>query len=83
MRGNVKREVTRLKEQPGKDIIIYGSGKLVASLQKLELIDEYRIWVHPILLGAGKPLFGNNQVGLTLYKTETFSSGVVLLCYKV
>jgi dihydrofolate reductase len=85
VKGNVKRAVTKLKAQPGREMIIYGSGKLVASLRKLELIDEYRIWVHPILLGSGKPLFANNheKVHLALYKTETFSSGVVLLYYKV
>ena len=83
--GNIYKKVTWLKSQPGKSMMIYGRGKLVSSLAKLGLIDEYRLWVHPILLGCGKPLFKNLQqsVNLHLYKTETFSSGVVILFYKV
>jgi dihydrofolate reductase len=83
--GNVAKEVIKLKQQPGKDMIIYGSGQLVASLTKLGLIDEYRIWVHPIVLGNGKPLFKelHQSLNLSLYKTQTFSSGVVILFYEV
>jgi Dihydrofolate reductase len=84
-RGDIYKKITSLKKRRGKHMMIYGSSKLVASLAKLDLIDEYRLWVHPILLGNGKPLFGNQQhpVNLQLYKTETFSSGVVILFYKV
>lgn len=84
-KGNIFKKVTWLKQQPGKDMIIYGSGKLVSSLAKLGLIDEYRLWVHPVFLGSGKPLFKNLQqtMNLRLYKTETFSSGVVILFYQV
>lgn len=83
LKGNIEKEVTKLKQQPGKDMIIYGSGRLVSSLTQLRLIDEYRLWVHPVILGSGKPLFRELQqmLPLSLYKTETFSSGVVILYY--
>ena len=85
VKSNIAKEVVKLKQQPGKDMIIYGSGQLVASLTKLGLIDEYRLWVHPIVLGGGKPLFKEVQqaLNLSLYKTQTFSSGVVILFYEV
>jgi dihydrofolate reductase len=85
LKGNIAKEVIKLKHQAGKDMIIYGSGQLVASLTKLGLIDEYRIWVHPVVLGDGKPLFKEVQqkLNLSLYKTQSFSSGVVILFYKV
>lgn len=83
--GNIAKEVEKLKQQPGKDMIIYGSGQLVWSLTQLGLVDEYRVWVHPVLLGCGKPLFKKlpYTLNLSLYKTETFSSGVVILYYQV
>jgi dihydrofolate reductase len=78
-------EVDELKHREGKDMIIYGSGKIVAALTKLGLVDEFRMWVHPVVLGCGKPLFKKLTGNLTLrlYKTETFSSGVVILFYEV
>jgi dihydrofolate reductase len=85
LKGNIAKEVIKLKQRAGKDMIIYGSGQLVASLTKLGLIDEYRIWVHPVVLGDGKPLFKEveQKLNLSLYKTKTFSSGVVILFYEV
>lgn len=88
IKGNVKTEIKKLKKiQPGqeKGIMIYGSGKLVTELVKLGLIDEYHLWVHPILLGKGKSLFNaiQNKELLRLTGTQTFSSGVVLLQYLV
>lgn len=76
-------EVSELKHKPGKDIIIYGSGKIVGALTKLGLVDEFRLWVHPVVLGTGKPLFKllPARLQLRLFKTETFSSGVVILFY--
>ena len=77
-------EIKRLKQLAGRDMMIYGSGKLVASMVELGLIDEYRVWVHPVAIGKGKPLFRdlNHTLPLELYDTERFSSGVVLLYYK-
>lgn len=83
--GNLETEILNLKQQPGKDIIIYGSGKLITSLVELGgLIDEFVLWVHPVILGKGKPLFKHlpNSLCLKLVKTDTFRSGVVMLDYK-
>jgi len=78
-------EVDELKHEPGKDMIIYGSGKIVTILTKLGLVDEFRMWVHPVVIGCGKPLFKDLQkaLQLQLFKTETFRSGVVILFYEV
>jgi dihydrofolate reductase len=81
VRGNTGKEILQLKQQPGKDIIIYGSGKLVNSLMQLNLIDEYLLWVHPVILGKGKPLF-RDKINMKLMNLKTFDSGVVILYYK-
>jgi len=64
--------------------MIYGSGDLVHTLMQQDLIDEYRIWVHPVVLGSGKRLFrdGSDTTVLRLVDTRTFSSGVVVLSYQ-
>jgi len=78
-------EVDELKHRRGKDMIIYGSGNIVTALTKLKLIDEFRIWLHPVVIGCGKPLFKELTDNLTLhlFKTEKFSTGVVILYYGV
>ncbi len=83
IKDNVAEELTALKQQPGKDLIIFGSGDLTVSLADLGLIDEYRIMVAPVALGAGKPLFTGLQrkLDLKLIKSTTFRSGNVLLYY--
>ena len=80
----VAEEVSKLKQQPGQDILIFGSGELVHTLMQHDLIDEYRLLVYPVVLGSGKPLFKDikNSSRLKLLSTKTFSSGVVLLCYQ-
>jgi len=82
--GNIEDEITQLKQEPGKNIIIYGSGSIVAALMKLGLIDEYVLWVHPVVLGNGKSLFKvlYHKLTLKLLNAKTFSSGVVILHYK-
>lgn len=82
--GNLEGEITALKHKPGKDIIVYGSGKLVSALMHYSLIDEYQLWLHPVILGKGKLLFNNlhKRLDLKLLKSKTFSSGVILLHYK-
>ena len=81
--GNVVEEVLKLKQQPGKDISIIGSGTLVHTLMQHDLIDEYRLLVYPIVLGKGKRLFQDGSTAtLKLVETTTFSSGVVLLRYQ-
>jgi hypothetical protein len=55
--GDVPTEVARLKEQPGQDLLIYGSGDLVDELTRHRLIDEYRLMLYPVVVGSGKGLF--------------------------
>jgi dihydrofolate reductase len=78
----IKEEVMELKHQPGKDIGV-GSPSLIVALSKLNLIDEYQLCVHPVILGSGLPLFKNinNTVILKLIKTKTFGSGAIVLYY--
>jgi dihydrofolate reductase len=84
MKGNIDDEVAALKQQPGKDMVIYGSGSLVSNLAQRGLIDEYLIFVNPIVLGSGKPLFKGlkDRLHLKLQKTQIFKNGVVLLNYR-
>ena len=81
--ANVVEEVRRLKQLPGKDIAISGSGTLVQTLMQHDLIDEYNLLVYPLLLGKGKRLYPDElQAKLKLVETKTFSTGVVLLTYR-
>ena len=84
IKGNVAEEVSRLKQQPGQDILINGSGELVHTLMQQGLIDEYRLLVYPVVLGSGKRLFreGTGMLKLKLVDTNAFSGGVVLLRYQ-
>lgn len=77
-------EIARLKQEPGKDMVIYGSVSIIQALTNLGLIDEYQILVHPTLLGEGKPLFQDikQKVDLKLINTKTHPSGVVVLSYQ-
>ena len=78
-----KEEILNLKKQPGKDMVIYGSGSIVSTLAKWGLIDDYRLFVNPVVLGSGKPLFKglDGKLQLKLFSTKTFHCGVVLLHY--
>jgi dihydrofolate reductase len=83
IKGNVAEEVSRLKQQPGKDILVFGSGDLVNTLMQHGLIDEYRLMVFPVVVGSGKRLFDNIETTvLRLVETKTFGSGVVVLSYR-
>ncbi|BBH20930.1 hypothetical protein Back11_22750 [Paenibacillus baekrokdamisoli] len=83
IKGDIAEEVSKLKQQPGKDILVFGSCSLVHTLMELDLIDEYRLMVFPVVLGSGKRLFGEglDKKTLKLVETKTFSSGVVVLTY--
>jgi dihydrofolate reductase len=85
MEGNVAEEVSKLKQQPGKDIGIVGSGTLVRSLLAEDLLDELTLMVHPIVVGRGKRLFeeGGDQKALELVDSKTFSTGVLYLTYQL
>jgi dihydrofolate reductase len=82
--GDVAEEITRLKQQPGKDISITGSITLVRSLLREDVLDELRLMVHPIVVGSGKRLFedGSDQKALQLVDSKTFSTGVLYLTYR-
>lgn len=80
---DIKDEVLELKQQAGKDILA-GSPSLITTLTQLELIDEYQLCVHPVILGKGLPLFKkiNDRINLQLLKTKIFGSGAVTLYYE-
>jgi dihydrofolate reductase len=84
LKGNLAEEVANLKEQPGQDLLIYGSGQLVDELHQHGLIDEYRLMVFPVTLGTGKRLFqaGGNKRDLKLSETKVTSTGVAVLTYQ-
>lgn len=83
IKGNIVEEISKLKQQPGQDILIAGSGELVHTLMHHDLIDAYRLLVYPVVLGSGKRLFRDgSKTTLRLVKTKAFPSGVVLLEYQ-
>ena len=81
--GNVAAGITKLKQQPGRNINVSGSGTLVSWLLRQGLLDQLHLLMFPVVVGHGKRLFGGegNQVGLTLAASEAFTSGVVHLTY--
>ena len=80
---NILEEVNKLKNKPGKDIWLYGGASLITTFINLGLVDEFRLSVHPVILGEGKPLFIDikQRLNLKMVNTRTFSSGVVQLIY--
>jgi dihydrofolate reductase len=85
LKEDLPGEVASLKQQPGQNILIYGSGGLVESLMPHKLIDEYCLLVFPVILGSGKRFFKDGQAmsGLKLVETRPFGSGVVALTYQL
>jgi dihydrofolate reductase len=80
----VVEEVVKLKQLPGQNILVYGSANLIHMLRQHNLIDEYNFMVYPIVLGIGKRLFKEgNSMTLKLVKSQTFSTGVVVLIYQI
>ena len=82
---DLAEEVLALRQQPGKDILV-GSRSLIAGLMNLNLIDEFQLCVHPVILGSGlTPLFKDieNRINLTLLRTKTFKCGALVLYYEV
>ncbi len=78
-------EIRKLKDGPGADMAIMGSGRVVAQLTQERLIDEYQLVVVPVVLGMGRSMFAGIQekLRLELTKTRAFANGNVLLCYKL
>jgi dihydrofolate reductase len=84
VKGDLVTEVTRLKQQPGPDLVILGSGSIVSQLTQARLIDEYQIVLNPIVVGRGRTLFEtvDGKITLNLTKTRAFKNGNVVLWYE-
>ena len=82
--GSPEDEVRRLKAEPGKAISVQGSASIVQALARADLVDEYRLYVHPVVLGAGTLLFGpgTGRQDFTLTASKTYANGVVALTHR-
>ena len=85
LKGDAAEAVARLKEELGKDLVILGSGELVQSLMRRNLVDEYVLLIHPLVLGSGRRLFadGGAFAALRLVGTKTTTTGVVIATYQL
>ena len=81
--NDIEEEVRELKKEPGKDIIIYGGAGIVSSFIRADLIDEYHLFVNPVAIGKGKPIFTKleDKLRLKLINTVTSAVGITVLCY--
>jgi dihydrofolate reductase len=84
LQGDVAKAVAELKEQDGKNLVVLGSGELVETLLENDLVDEFGLMIHPIVLGSGKRLFreGSAKKPLRLIRSTTSSTGVVIASYE-
>ena len=84
LKGDASETVARLKGEPGKDLVVMGSGELAQSLMRSNLIDEYVLLIHPLVLGSGRRLFtdGSPTATLRLAGTRTTTNGVVIVTYQ-
>jgi dihydrofolate reductase len=84
LQGDIAEEVGKLKDQPGTEIQVAGSGQLIQTLMKHDLVDEYRLWIFPVLLGSGKRLFADGTIpaGLKLADTKISTTGVAIHSYE-
>ena len=84
LQGEAPDAVAELKKEPGRDLFVIGSGDFAQTLMEHDLVDEYRLMIHPIVLGDGKRLFrdGNPLAKLTLVDSKTSTTGVVILTYR-
>jgi dihydrofolate reductase len=82
--GDAAEAVARLKEQPGEDLVVLGSGELIQSLMRRNLVDRYLLMIHPLVLGSGRRLFtdGGSSAALRLVDTKTSTTGVVIATYE-
>jgi dihydrofolate reductase len=82
--GNIEAETGKLKQESGPSLVIMGSGTIVSQLAQANLIDEYQIVVHPLVLGAGRTMFEGivAKLPLKLTSSRSFRNGNVLLCYQ-
>ena len=84
VKAGIREEVIKLKQQPGKDMIMWGGVGIASTFMQMGLIDEYRIWIAPVILGKGmRPgIEAKANCNLQLMNTVRFSNGVMLLCYQ-
>jgi dihydrofolate reductase len=84
VKGDPAAEIRKLKNEPGPDMVVMGSGTIVSQLTQAHLIDEYQVVVIPIVLGQGRTMFEGikERLLLKLTKTQTFGNGNVPLCYE-
>jgi dihydrofolate reductase len=84
LKGDAAEAVARLKTQPGKDIVVLGSGVLLQSLMRRNLVDEFVLLIHPLVLGSGRRLFadGGQFAALRLIDSRTTTTGVVIATYQ-
>ncbi|QHE62571.1 dihydrofolate reductase [Rossellomorea vietnamensis] len=84
VKEDVMKEINNLKQQPGQDMVILGSPRFAHYLMQLDLIDEYKITVSPVLIGSGLPLFQGikEKINLKLIENKTFDSGAIGLVYQ-
>jgi dihydrofolate reductase len=84
IREAVPDEIKKMKERPGKDMVIFGSSGLASTLAGHGLIDEYRIVVNPVIVGRGNPLFSGmpGRIALRLLEARPFKCGNIMLCYE-
>jgi dihydrofolate reductase len=83
LNGDAGVSVAKLKEQPGKDLVVLGSGALVRALIRHDLVDEYQLLIHPLVLGSGRKLFDDGQYAkLRLTNSVTTTTGVVIATYQ-
>ncbi|HEY1013709.1 MAG TPA: dihydrofolate reductase family protein [Herpetosiphonaceae bacterium] len=81
--GDVPAEIAKLKQGDGKDILVYGSGKLIETLMEHDLVDSYRLLVYPVVVGAGRRLFGEGaKANLKLVESKALPKGVLALIYE-
>ena len=84
LEGDAADAVARLKEHPGEDLVVLGSGALVQSLMRRNLVDDFVLTIHPLVLGSGRRLFpdGGPSAALRLVETKTTTTGVVIAVYQ-
>jgi len=84
LKGDAAEAVAKLKEEPGKDLVVLGSGVLVHSLMRRNLVDEYLLMIHPLVLGSGRRLFvdGGAFSALRLVDSKTTTTGVLIATYQ-
>ncbi|PYP89933.1 MAG: deaminase [Blastocatellia bacterium AA13] len=84
LKGDAAASVAALKEQPGKDLVVLGSAALIQSLMRSNLVDEYGLSIHPLVLGSGRRLFpdGSPYAAFQLVETSTTTTGVIMATYR-